>query len=296
MTKVTRVISVDLVPADAIGALKLRAAIDEMRAADPTLEVAIGPVNEIVLQGMSELHLEITVDLLKRNKGLDFTAGGPQVRYIECITKTIVGDYTHKRQSGGRGEYAKVKIRFEPGEPGSGFLFRNEVAGGAVPAAFIPAVERGLSMATETGTIVGLPVTDLVCTLIDGGYHDVNSSIMTFEIAAIACFREALPKAGPRVLEPVMKVEVATPEEFMGDVIGDLNSRRGQVQGMDNSSDVQVISALVPLSNLFGYVRTLKSMTRGRATHTMTFSHYEQVPPHRPNGDDDFPMAAALRW
>ena len=294
MTKVTYVISVDLVPADAIAALKLRAALDEMRADDPTLGVAIGPVNEIILQGMSELQMEIAIDLLKRSKGIECKVGAPQVRYIECITRTIVNDYTHKRLGGDRGEYAKVKIRFEPGEPGSGFVFHNEAAG-AVPAAFIPAVERGLSTATETGAIAGLPVTDLICALVDGGYHDADSTAHAFEIAARACFREAMPKARPRIFEPVMKVEVVTPQEHLGDVVGDLNNRRGQMQSMDARDDAYAIGAMVPVANLFGYVSALSSMTQGRARQTMAFSHYEPVPPASGDGGDTFPPAVGMR-
>ena len=198
---------------------------------------------------------------------------------MKSITKKVEWDYTHKKQTGGSGQYAKVKIRFEPGEPGSGFVFENDVVGGSVPKEYVPGVEKGLTNAKETGVIAGFPVIDLKCTLIDGGYHDVDSNVMTFEIASRACFREAIPKAGPRLLEPMMKVEVVTPQEYMGDVIGDLNSRRGQVQGMDSRGNAQVISAMVPLANMFGYVSTLRSMTQGRAQYSMHFDHYEQVPP-----------------
>jgi elongation factor G len=297
MKTVTYVISVPLIPPDAIAARNLRAAIDEMCAADATLGVAVGPADEIVLQGQSELQFDSAVDILKRGKGLDFQIGAPQVHYREAITKTIEWDYTHKRQTGGAGEYAKVKIRFEPGEPGSGFQFASK-AGNAVPAVFVPAVEKGLVRACGEGSIDGLPVplTDIACTLVDGGYHDIDSNERTFEIAARACLLEAKPKAGPRILEPMMRVVVLTPPEYMGDVIGDLNSRRGQVQGMDSRGDRQEITALVPLANLFGYPAGLRVMTRGGATCTMTFEHYEALPPNRPGGDDNFPMAAALRW
>ena len=295
MSKITHVMSVDLVPADAMAALKLRTALDEMCAADPTLGVAIGPVNEVVLQGASELHLETAVDILKRSKGLVLQVGAPQVHYRECITKTIEWDYTHKRQTRGTGEYAKVKMRFEPTEPGSGFQFENAVRNAAVPVAFIPGVEKGLMTAKETGIIAGFPVTDLKCTLIDGGYHDVDSNELTFEIAARACFREALPKAGPRLLEPMMEVGIVTPQKYLGDVIGDLNSRHGQVAGMDKLDGMQVIIAFVPVANLFGYIDTLKHMTRGRATCTMTFSHYEQVPPGCGPDDDNFRPAVGMR-
>lgn len=296
MSTVTHVISVPLVPADATAALKLRAAIDEMCAEDPTLGVTVGAVNEIVLWAQSELQLEITVDILKRGKGLNCTVGAPQVQYCETITKTLVWDYTHKRQTGGKGEYAKVRIRFQPGEPGSGFVFENAVRGGAIPDAFIPAVEKGLTTAKEAGTIAGFPVIDIKFILLDGGYHDVDSNERTFEIAARACFREALPKAGPRLLEPMMKVEVVTPQDYLGDVIGDLNRRRGQVQGMDVRGSAQVITAVVPLSSMFGYYPTLVSVTHGTAQFIVTFSHYEQVPPaYRGPEDDNFPPAIGMR-
>lgn len=293
---ITRVMSVPLMPPDAIGAMKLRAAIDELCAQDPTLGVATGPVNEIVLQGMGELHLEIAVDQLRRGRGLDFQIGAPQVHYRESITKTIEWGYTHKRQTGAGGEYAKVKIRFEPGEPGSGFVFKNAVRDGAVPEAFAPAVEKGLVAAKETGVAAGFPVADLRCTLVDGGYHNVDSTERTFDIAARSCFREAMPKAGPRILEPIMKVEVVTPQDYMGDVIGDLNLRRGQVTGMEPRGDMQEITAFVPLPNMFGYVNTLRSMTHGSAQFTMVFDHYEAVPPNRPDDDGPFAPAVALRW
>jgi elongation factor G len=316
MSKITHVMSVDLVPADAMAAQKLRTALDEMCAEDPTLGVTIGPVDEILLQGVTELHMEIAVDILKRGRGLDFQVGAPQVHYRECITKPIEWDYTHKRQTGGwseyaneyakvgvhfeptsgRGEYAKVKIRFEPGEPGSGFAFESAVRGGAVPEAFIPAIEKGLrTAAEEPGVIAGFPVIDIRCALIDGGYHETDSTERIFEIAARACFREALPKAGPRLLEPIMEVGVVTPQKYLGDVVGDLNSRHGQVTGMDELAGKQVIIAFVPVANLFGYIYTLKHMTRGGATCTMAFSHYEQVPPARGPDDDNFPPAIGMR-
>jgi elongation factor G len=293
MSTVTHVMSVPLVPADAMAALKLRAAIDEMCAADPTLGMEVGPINEIALQGVSELHLEIAVNTLKRVKGLELEVGAPDVHYRECITRTIEWSYTYKRQTDGTSEYAKVKIRFEPGEPGSGFVFESAMRGGAVPEAFVPPVEKGLRAATETGVVAGMPVIDLRCTLVDGGYHDVDSTERTFEIAAGACLREALPKAGPRLLEPMMRVEVVTPQDYLGDVVGDLNLRRGQVIGMDPRGDMHVITAFVALANMFGYVNTLMSMTRGSAQYTMTFERYEQVPPGP--DDDNFPPAIGMR-
>jgi elongation factor G len=284
-----------MVPIDATAALTLRAAIDEMCAEDPTLGVTVGPVNEIVLWAQSELQLDMVVDILKRGKGLECAVGAPQVQYCETITKTLVWDYTHKRQTGGKGEYAKVRVRFQPGGPGSGFVFENAVRGGAIPDALIPAVERRLTTAMESGSIAGFPVIDIKCILLDGGYHDVDSTEQTFEIAARACFREAMPRAGSRLMEPMMKVEVATPEDHMGDVIGDLNRRRGQVTGMDPHDGLQVITAFVPLAKLFGYPSTLRYMTRDGARVTITFSHYEQVPPALGPDDDNFPPAIGMR-
>jgi elongation factor G len=289
------VISVPLIPRNARAATELVAAFDTLCAADPELGLQVGPANGFIVKGQTELQLEIAVDRARRAFKVEFDIGSPQVAYRESITKKIEWDYTHKKQTGGSGQYAKVKIRFEPGAPGSGFVFENEVIGGAVPKEYIPGVEKGLTNAKETGVIAGFPVIDLKCTLVDGGYHDVDSNVMTFDIAARACFREALPKAGPRLLEPMMKVEVVTPQEYMGDVIGDLNSRRGSVQGMDSRGNAQVISAMVPLASTFGYTATLMSMTQGRAQYTMHFDHYEQVPPYVSDGDDNLPMAAALR-
>jgi elongation factor G len=294
MKPVTHVMSVALVPSDAIAALQLREAVDAMCASDTTLGVEIGPVNEIVLQGVSELHLKLVVDRLNRDEGLAFEVGQPQVHYREAITKTIEWDHIHKRQTSGSGEYARVTIRFEPGVSGSGFQFENKAAE-AVPPAFVPAVERGLAGEQKRGPIAGFPVMDLACALIGGDYHDTDSTAQTFEIAARACLREALPKAGPRLLEPMMLVVVLTPEDHMGDVVGDLNQRRGQVQGMETHDTMRAITAIVPLANLFGYEPTLITMTRGQASYTMAFDHYEQVPPPPPGGDDNFPMAGALR-
>jgi elongation factor G len=295
MTTVVYVISVPLKPRNAQAAVDLRAALDTLCATDPTLGWEVGAANEIIVKGQTELQLDIAFDRIRREFKVAADAGHPQVAYRESITKKIEWDYVHKKQTGGSGQYAKVKIRFEPGEPGSGFVFENAVVGGAVPKEYVPGVEKGLTNAKETGVIAGFPVIDLKCTLIDGDYHDVDSNVMTFDIAARACLREALPKAGPRLLEPMMKVEVVTPQEYMGDVIGDLNSRRGSVQGVDSRGNAQVITAMVPLARLFGYAPTLLHMTRGRATHTMIFDHYEPVPSYSPDGDDNFPMAAALR-
>jgi elongation factor G len=288
MPTVTHTISVSLLPPDAETALKLRAALGEMCVEDPTLSVAIGPIGEIDLQGFSELQLDFAVDILRRSKGLVLEVGAPQVRYLETITRIIEWEYTHAMRTG---EYAKVKIRFAPGEPGSGFVFVNAVRNGAVPERFIPAVEKAL--ASTEGVAARLPLTDIRCTLIDGAFHEVDSTERTFDIAARTCLREALPKAGPWILEPVMKVTVLTPEHYLGDVIGDLMSRRGRITDMDARDGMQEITAYVPLANMFGHTYTLLSVTRGTTRSTMAFAHYEPIPPNTP--DDDFPPAMGMR-
>ena len=297
MTRLTHALSVDLVPADAMTAMKLRSVLDEVCAGNPSFGVSVGPVNEIVLFGVDELHLEMAVDRLRRQHSFDFTAGGLQVRYLERITTMIEWDYTHKKQTGGTGEYAKVRIRFEPGKPGSGFVFENAVRDGTIPAVFVPAVEGGLRAEKERGAIAGFPVIDLKCTLIDGGYHDVDSSERTFDIAARACFREATPKAHPRRIEPIMHVMVLTPEDYIGAVVGDLNSRYGVVRSMEARGEMQEITALVPCASLFGYQNSLSVMTHGSAQHMMAFDHYETMPPMcGPNdGGDTFPPAIGMR-
>lgn len=293
MPAITHILSVPLVPADAAAAVKLRAAIDELRAADPTLSLAIGPVEEIELQGFSEPQMDHAVDMLKRGKGLEFKVGAPTVRYCEIIRKTVVWDYTHQRQGGGSSEYARVKIRLTPGERGSGFVFANAARDGAVPERFVLAIEK--SLARVKGVIANFPLTDIRCTLVDGGYHPDDSTEQVFGIAARACLCEALPKARPSVIEPVMHVTVLTPQAHMGDVIGSLNSRRGQVTGMEPSDGLEAITAFVPLANLFGYIPALSDLTQGRASCTMTYSHYEQVPPSVDPGDDNFPPAVGMR-
>ncbi len=279
MTFPEPVIEVAVEPKSKADQEKMGVALNRLAQEDPSFRVSSDQESgQTIIKGMGELHLDIIVDRMRREFKVEANVGAPQVAYRESITKKVEWDYTHKKQTGGSGQYAKVKIRFEPGEPGSGFVFENDVVGGSVPREYVPGVEKGLESAKEQGVIAGFPVIDLKCTLIDGGYHDVDSNVMTFEIAARACFREAIPKAGPRLLEPMMKVEVVTPQDYMGDVIGDLNSRRGQVQGMDARGNAQVISAMVPLANMFGYVSTLRSMTQGRAQYSMHFDHYEQVP------------------
>jgi elongation factor G len=258
---------------------KMGVALHRLAQEDPSFRVSVDHESgQTIIKGMGELHLEIIVDRMKREFKVEANVGAPQVAYRETITRAIEHDYTHKKQTGGSGQFAKVKIRFEPLPPGGGFVFENAVVGGSVPKEYVPGVEKGLTLAKETGVIAGFPMIDFKATLIDGAYHDVDSNVMTFDIASRACFREGIPKAGPKLLEPMMKVEVVTPEDYMGDVIGDLNSRRGQVQGMDSRGNARVITAMVPLANMFGYVNTLRSMSQGRAQYTMHFDHYEQVP------------------
>ncbi|WP_374382861.1 elongation factor G [Dongia sp.] len=273
------VIEVAVEPKSKADQEKMGVALNRLAQEDPSFRVNSDPESgQTIIKGMGELHLEIIVDRMKREFKVEANVGAPQVAYRESITKKVEHDYTHKKQTGGSGQFARVKIRFEPLEPGSGFVFENAVVGGAVPREYVPGVEKGLKLAKETGVIAGFPLIDFKATLIDGAYHDVDSNVLTFDIAARACFREGIPKAGPKLLEPMMKVEVVTPEDYMGDVIGDLNSRRGQVQGMDSRGNARVITAMVPLANMFGYVNTLRSMSQGRAQYTMTFDHYEQVP------------------
>jgi elongation factor G len=258
---------------------KMGMALSRLVAEDPSLRVQTDEeTGQTVLKGMGELHLEIIVDRMKREFKVEANVGAPQVAYRETITQPYLCDYTHKKQSGGSGQYARVKIEFAPNEVGAGFAFESKIVGGNVPKEYIPGVEKGLKLAMDTGVIAGYPVIDFKATLVDGAYHDVDSSVLAFEIASRAAFREGMAKAGPKLLEPVMKVEVVTPEENMGDIIGDLNSRRGQILGMEPRGNAQVINAHVPLANMFGYVNTLRSMSQGRAQYSMVFDHYEQVP------------------
>jgi elongation factor G len=258
---------------------KMGQALARLATEDPSFRVSVDHESgQTIIKGMGELHLEIIVDRMKREFKVDANIGPPQVAYRETISRVAEVDYTHKKQTGGAGQYARIKLRFEPLPPGSGFEFENDVVGGAVPKEYVPGVEKGLRASIENGVLAGFPVIDLKVTLEDGAYHDVDSSVLAFDIAARAAFKDGVMKAGPRLLEPIMRVEVVTPEEYMGDVIGDLNSRRGQVTGMDSRGNARVINAMVPLANMFGYVNTLRSMTQGRAQYTMHFDHYEQVP------------------
>ncbi|MBC33170.1 MAG: elongation factor G [Rickettsiales bacterium] len=258
---------------------KMGVALQRLAAEDPSFKVSIDHESgQTVMKGMGELHLEILVDRMLREFKVDATVGAPQVAYRETITSKASVDYTHKKQSGGAGQFAKIILEFEPLEKGSGVSFESKIVGGRVPKEYIPGVEKGIKSSTETGFLAGFPVIDFKCTLIDGAYHDVDSSVMAFEIAARAAFREAMAKASAVLLEPMMKIEVVTPEEYMGDIIGDLNSRRGQVSGMEQRGVNHVVNGMVPLANMFGYVNNLRSMSQGRASYTMSFDHYEQVP------------------
>jgi elongation factor G len=258
---------------------KMGVALNRLAQEDPSFRVTSDfESGQTVIKGMGELHLDIIVDRMKREFKVDANVGAPQVAYRETITRLAEVDYTHKKQTGGSGQFARVKMTFEPSEPGEGVVFESTVVGGNVPKEYIPGVEKGIMSAVETGVIVGFPMIDIKVTLTDGASHDVDSSVMAFEIAARAAFREGVEKAAPRLLEPMMRVEVVTPEEYLGDIIGDLNSRRGNVSGMDQRANARVVNAMVPLANMFGYVNTLRSMSQGRAQFTMFFDHYEQVP------------------
>ena len=260
---------------------KMGMAIARLVAEDPSLRCTTDKeTGQTILKGMGELHLEIIIDRMKREFKVEANIGAPQVAYRETISKPFMMDYTHKKQSGGAGQYARIKVEFAPQEPGAGYVFESKVVGGNVPREYIPGVEKGLAQAMENGVIAGFPTIDFKATLVDGAYHDVDSSVMAFEIAARAAFREGIKQAGPKLLEPVMKVEVVTPDDYMGDVIGDLSSRRGQVSSMDQRGNARVVNATVPLANMFGYVNSLRSLSQGRAQYSMVFDHYEEVPSH----------------
>ena len=273
------VIEIAIEPKSKADQEKLGVALAKLAAEDPSFRVSTDQESgQTILKGMGELHLDIKVDILKRTYKVDANIGAPQVAYRERISKPVTVDYQHKKQTGGTGQFAQVKFNVEPLPAGGGFEFENEIIGGAVPKEYIPGVEKGLQSVLGSGVLAGFPVVDLKVTLIDGRYHDVDSSALAFEIASRAALREALQKGGSVLLEPIMKVEVVTPEDYTGSVIGDLNSRRGQIQGQDMRGNANVITAMVPLANMFGYVNNLRSMSQGRATFTMQFDHYEQVP------------------
>ena len=230
------------------------------------------------MKGMGELHLDILIDRMKREFKVEANIGAPQVAYRETVSHMAEIDYTHKKQTGGAGQFARVKMIIEPEEIGKGFSFESKIVGGAIPKEYIPGVEKGIQSVMDSGPLAGFPVIDFKVTLIDGAFHDVDSSVMAFELCARAAMREGLKKAGVKLLEPVMKVEVVTPEEYTGTVNGDLTKRRGQVQGQEPRGNSTAIAGTVPLANMFGYINNLRSMTSGRANFTMQFSHYEAVP------------------
>jgi elongation factor G len=258
---------------------KMGIALNRLAAEDPSFRVSSDMESgQTIIKGMGELHLEILVDRMKREFKVDANVGAPQVAYRESLARPVELTYTHKKQSGGSGQFGEVKVKLEPGERGSGFQFIDEIKGGNVPREYIPSVEKGMRETAETGSLIGFPIIDFTVRLVDGKYHDVDSSALAFEITGRGAMREAAQKAGIKLLEPIMKVEVVTPEDYLGDVIGDLNSRRGQIQGTDTRGNAQVVEAMVPLANMFGYVNELRSFTQGRAQYTMQFSHYEEVP------------------
>ena len=258
---------------------KMAVALYKLAAEDPSFRVSTDSESgETIIKGMGELHLDIKVDILKRTHKVEVQVGAPQVAYREAITRKVTKDYTHKKQTGGTGQFARVILEIEPNEAGSGNAFESRIVGGSVPKEYVPGVEKGLNSVLSSGPLIGFPVVDLKVALIDGAYHEVDSSAIAFEIATRAAMREAFEQAGAVLLEPMMKVEVTSPEEFVGSVIGDLNSRRGQIVGTSMRGNANIINALVPLANMFGYINNLRSMSQGRASYTMQFDHYAQVP------------------
>ena len=273
------VIQVAVEPKTTADQEKMSIAIGRLVAEDPSLRVSTDPeTNQTVLSGMGELHLEIIVDRIKHEFNVEVNVGAPQVAYRETITKSYEMDYTHKKQTGGAGQFARVKILFEPLEPGCGFEFESKVVGGNIPKEYIPAVDKGLKAAMSGGVVAGYPVTDFKAILLDGAHHDVDSSALAFEIAAKAAFKEGVAKAGPKILEPVMRVEVIVPNEYMGDIMGHINSLRGQLLSTESKNNAETIIANVPLAKMFGYIKSLRSMTQGRGQYSMQLSHYEKVP------------------
>lgn len=258
---------------------KMGVALNRLAAEDPSFRVTTDHESgQTIIKGMGELHLEILVDRMKREFKVEANVGAPQVAYREYLKKPVDLDYTHKKQSGGTGQFGRVKVKLTPGERGSGIVFKDEIKGGNIPKEYIPAIEKGFRETAATGSLVGFPIIDFEVLLYDGAYHDVDSSALAFEICARGAMREGAQKSGITLLEPVMKVEVVTPEDYLGDVIGDMNSRRGQIQGTDSRGNAQVVEAMVPLANMFGYVNSLRSFTQGRANYSMQFSHYDEVP------------------
>ncbi|WP_428492883.1 elongation factor G [Rhodopila sp.] len=273
------VIDISVEPRTKEAVEKMTLGLQKLAGEDPSLRLRTDQeTGQTILSGMGELHLEIIIDRLRREYGVDCNIGAPQVAYRETISKAHTETYTHKKQSGGSGQYAEVKIIFEPLERNTGVVFENKVVGGSVPKEYIPAVEKGIKVQADTGVLAGFPTVDFKYTLVDGKYHDVDSSALAFEIAAKACFRDGMKLAGPIILEPIMDVEVTTPQDHVGDVVGDLNRRRGQIQNQESSGSTVIVRAHVPLKEMFGYISHLRSMTKGRASFTMQFHHYDPVP------------------
>lgn len=273
------VIDISVEPKTKEAVEKMTLALQKLAAEDPSLQLKTDQeTGQTILSGMGELHLDIIIDRLRREYGVDANIGAPQVAYRETITQSHTETYTHKKQSGGAGQFAEVKIIFEPTERNEGIIFENKIVGGAVPKEYIPAVDKGIKNQASTGVLAGFPTVDFKFTLVDGKYHDVDSSALAFEIAGKACFREGMKKAGPVILEPIMDVEITTPNDHVGDVVGDLNRRRGMIQSQETSGSTVMVRAFVPLKEMFGYISDLRSMTKGRASFTMQFHHYDPVP------------------
>lgn len=289
------IISVPLRPHDARAASELRAAFDILCAADPGLGMEPGSNGEVIVKGQTERQLRIALDQALRAFKIHFDVGALQIAYRETITKTMETDYTHKEQMGASGQFARIKIRWEPLERGSGFVFEDAIVGDALPKKFIPGVKKGLTSAKDIGVLNGFPCTDLKAVLFDGAFHDVDSNTLAFEIAACAAFREGIARAGPVLLEPVMRAEVVTPEDYIEDVIRDLMQRRALLKGTEKRGNARIVMALTPMGTMLGYPHVLSAKTRGRAQYAMRFEHYEPVPSSGPDDDDNFPMAAALR-
>jgi elongation factor G len=273
------VISIALTPKNKANSEKMGTALSKMVQEDPSFQVETDQESgQVIIKGMGELHLDIKVDILKRTHGVEVDVGKPQVAYRESITKRLEDSYTHKKQSGGSGQYGKIDYVVEPGEPGSGFLFESKVTGGNVPREYWPAVQKGFESCLDRGVLAGYPVLDLKVTLTDGAYHAVDSSAIAFEIAAKAAYRQSIPKAAPQLLEPIMNVDVFTPDANVGDVIGDLNRRRGMIKSQDSAPTGVRVKAEAPLSEMFGYIGDLRTMTSGRGQFSMEFSHYAPCP------------------
>jgi elongation factor G len=279
MTFPEPVIEIAVEPKSKADQEKMAMALARLAAEDPSFRVETDiESGQTIMKGMGELHLDILVDRMRREFKVEANIGAPQVAYRETISRAAEIDYTHKKQTGGSGQFARIKLVIEPQEPGQGYAFENKIVGGVVPREYVPGVEKGIKSVMDSGPLAGFPVIDFKVALVDGATHDVDSSVLAFEIASRAAMREGLRKAGAKLLEPIMKVEVVTPEEYTGSIIGDLTSRRGQVTGQDSRGNAVSINAFVPLANMFGYINTLRSMSSGRAVFTMQFDHYEAVP------------------